>query len=407
MRILYVCHRFPFPPRRGGKIRPFNMIRHLHAAHEVIVCSLARSGGEAAEGAGLSEFCTRYEMAMVRAPLQVARMVARLPTPVPSSFGYFHSPALARRIDRTLAKERFDLIFVHCSSVARYVAHVKGIPKILDFGDMDSRKWLEYANFKPFPLNAGYRLEGLKLISEEKRLAKAFDICTTTTRAELATLEGYGTGVATDWFPNGVDSEYFTPGPEPYDPDAISFVGRMDYFPNQDCMFDFCGNTLPLLRRRRPNLRLSIVGADPSPAVRRLQELPGVTVTGSVDDVRPYLRRSALMVAPLNIARGTQNKILEAMALGVPVVTSELAAGGIDAIAGKHFLSARSPAGYEAAIMSILEQPAERERLAREGRDRVRSHHDWSRSMRRLDGIIGRCLEEHSKNAECPITLCG
>jgi hypothetical protein len=181
----------------------------------------------------------------------------------------------------------------------------------------------------------------------------------------------------------------------------------MDYFPNQDCMFDFCGNTLPLLRRRRPNLRLSIVGADPSPAVRRLQELPGVTVTGSVDDVRPYLRRSALMVAPLNIARGTQNKILEAMALGVPVVTSELAAGGIDALAGKHFLSARSPAGYEAAIMRILERPAERERLAREGRDRVRSHHDWSRSMRRLDGIIDRCLEEHSKNVECPITLCG
>jgi sugar transferase (PEP-CTERM/EpsH1 system associated) len=374
------------------------MIRHLHAAHEVSVYSLARSDEEAAEGAGLSEFCTRYEMALVRTPLQVARMVSRLPTPVPSSFGYFYSPALAKRIDRALATEKFDLIFVHCSSVARYVARVKGIPKILDFGDMDSRKWLDYAKFKPFPLNAGYQLEGLKLISEEKRLAKAFDLCTTTTRAELDTLDGYEAGVATDWFPNGVDSEYFTPAPEPYDPDAISFVGRMDYFPNQDCMFDFCANTLPLLRRQRPNLRLSIVGADPSPAVRRLQELPGVTVTGSVDDVRPYLRRSALMVAPLNIARGTQNKILEAMALGVPVVTSELASGGIDAIAGKHFLSARSPAGYEAAIMSILEQPAERERLAREGRDRVRSHHDWSRSMRRLDGIIDDCLARNLRD---------
>jgi sugar transferase (PEP-CTERM/EpsH1 system associated) len=219
-----------------------------------------------------------------------------------------------------MARKRFDLILVHCSSVAQYVAGVRGIPKILDFGDMDSQKWLEYARYRPFPLAAGYWLEGKKLEREERRLARLFDLCTATTRAEWETLEGYRTGVATDWFPNGVDSTYFTPTAEPYDANTICFVGRMDYYPNQQCMFDFCANVLPLIRARRPETKLLIVGADPSLAVKKLGDLPGITVTGSVDDVRPYLWRSALMVAPLMIARGTQNKVLEAMAAGVPVV---------------------------------------------------------------------------------------
>ena len=394
MKILYLCHRFPFPPKRGGKIRPFNMIRHLHASHEVTVASIARSPIEAEEGRGLADYCSSYEMAVVRNPLQTARMLARLPTPMPSSFGYFHSSTLARAITRLLRTHDFDLIFVHCSSVARYVAHLTHIPKILDFGDMDSQKWLDYARFKPFPLNLGYRLEGIKLENEEKRLARAFDVCTATTRAEWSTLESYATGVLTDWFPNGVDGNYFAPTDVPYDPDTISFVGRMDYYPNQECMFEFCANTLPLLRARHPALKLVIVGADPTPAVRRLAELHGVTVTGSVPDVRPYVRGSALMVAPLNIARGTQNKILESMAMGVPVVASAIAAAGVDAAANEHLLVGTTPADYVAAITAILERPEERARLARAGRERMLSHHDWSISMRRLDAILERCRDK-------------
>src|SRR4051794_39495805 len=145
VKILYLCHRFPFPPKRGGKIRPFNMIRHLHASNEVTVASLVRSAAEADEGRGIASFCARYEMTMVGNSLQAARMVARLPTIIPSSFGYFHSPSMARRIRQLMREQSFDLIFVHCSSVARYVAHVADVPKILDFGDMDSQKWLDYA----------------------------------------------------------------------------------------------------------------------------------------------------------------------------------------------------------------------------------------------------------------------
>jgi polysaccharide biosynthesis protein PslH len=397
VRILYVCHRFPFPPKRGGKIRPFNMIRHLAATHDVTVASLARSSEEAREGEGIAPFCSRYVMAKVTAPAQVARMLARLPTRTPSSMGFFYSSELARRVRKLLARDRYDLIFVHCSSVAQYVDRVREIPKILDFGDMDSQKWLEYARYKPFPLSTGYWLEGKKLEREESRLATRFDMCTATTRAEWETLASYGNRLASDWFPNGVDSTYFTPSAEPYDPNEICFVGRMDYYPNQECMFDFCARTWPRLRQRRPDIKLTIVGADPSPAVQKLGRLAGVTVTGSVPDVRPFVRRAALMIAPLNIARGTQNKILEAMAMGVPVVTSRVAAGGVDAVAQEHFLVAQSPEEYSAAVLRILDNPAERSRLAHAGRERVLRNHAWSHSMQRLDRVIERCLAQHAR----------
>jgi len=399
MNILYLCHRFPFPPKRGGKIRPFNMIRHLSAnGHQVTVCSLARSAEEAEEGRGIAPYCAVFEMGHVKEWVQVARMIVRLPLPTPSSMGFFYSPELAEHVRGLLDSKTWDLIFVHCSSVAQYVEQVQNIPKILDFGDMDSQKWFEYANYKPFPLSLGYRLEGAKMLAAEKRLARRFDLCTATTRTEWETLNGYQTGVDTDWFPNGVDADFFCPSNEPYDADTISFIGRMDYYPNQECMARFCQQTWPLLKSRHPSMKLLIVGADPSPTMRQLGALPGITVTGSVPDVRPFIRNSALMVAPLNIARGTQNKILEAMAMGVPVVTSTIAAGGVDAESETHFLVADTPQACAQAIMRIVGSPAERNRLAVAGRQRMLSHHAWPRSMERLDSIVDRGIKNYSKS---------
>ena len=390
MKILVVCHRFPFPPARGGKIRPFNIIRHFHErGHDVTVASLARTAKEAGEGQGIAKFCRRFIVETIPAPAALARMVARLPTPTPSAMGYFHSPRLARRIRQELAETRYDLVFVHCAFVAPYVAGVPGVRKVLDFGDMDSQKWMEYARVKPFPVSLGYRLEGEKMQRAEAALARRFDLCTCTTRAELDTLRSYRVNVPSGWFPNGVDLEYFRPTDEPYDPDAICFVGRMDYYPNQECMLEFCRDTLPLIRGRRPRATLAIVGAAPPPRIRALAQLPGVTVTGSVPDVRPHVRRAAVTVAPLRIARGTQNKILEALAMGVPTVASVIAAGGVDAEPGQHILTADSPAGYADAVLRLLDNPDERDRFATAGRARMETHHDWSRSMQMLEQLIG------------------
>ena len=398
MNILYICHRFPFPPKRGGKIRPFHMIRHFsERGHRVTVCSLVRSDDEAHEATGIAPHCAHHEMARVHTAPQVLRMIARLPTPVPSSMGYFYSPQLEQTIQQLLTRERFDLIFVHCSSVAQYVAHVHGIPKILDFGDMDSQKWLEYAQYKPFPLSLGYWLEGTKLERAEKQLAAQFDLCTVTTRAELETLDSFGTAQATGWFPNGVDAGYFQPDGTRYDPDTLSFIGRMDYYPNQECMIRFCAQTWPRIRAQRPQAKLLIVGADPSPAIRKLGVLPGVEVTGSVPDVRPFVLRSAAMIAPLSIARGTQNKILEAMALGVPVITSTIAVKGVDAEAEQHLLVGDSPEEEAAAALRLMNNVDERARLAEAGRARMLSHHDWTAALQRLDALVEGCIARQQK----------
>ncbi len=394
MKVLLLCHRLPFPPNRGGKIRPFHVIDHLQREHEVVVASLARSRAEVREGEGLAAHCSGRLIERIHPVAALARMLLALPRGTPSSMGYFRSPALARRVRREIEKQRFDLIFVHCSSVAPYVAGVEGPVKVLDFGDMDSQKWLSYARWRPFPLSVGYRLEGKKLERAERALAARFDMCTVTTRLEMETLVEFGTGARVDWFPNGVDAEHFSPGGEARDPDNLVFLGRMDYYPNVQCMQEFCADVLPRIRGQRPRTTLTIVGAEPTAAVRALGRLPGVTITGSVPDVRPFARRSAVAVAPLRIARGTQNKILETMAMGVPTVTTEIAARGVDVVAGEHLLVATTPEEQADAILGILEDPRESRRLAEAGRARMLSHHSWERAMTEFDRILGRTLRE-------------
>jgi len=392
LNILYICHRFPYPPKRGGKIRPFNMIQHLSKKHNVTVVSIVRSEEEAKEGEGLKDFCNKYIMVKLNNKLSWLRTILNLLTTKPSSFGFFYSPEMKKILINEYTRNHYDLIFVHCSSVAPYVAENKSVPKIIDFGDMDSQKWLDYSKFKSFPLSLGYKLEGTKLEAEEKRLAKLFTYSSCTTRAEFETLASYNVTKNIFWFPNGVDYEYFKPSNNTYKKYTICFIGRMDYYPNQECMFRFCKDVFPIVKEKVPDAKLTIIGANPTKKIMELENLPGVKVTGSVDDVRPYVLESAVNVAPLNIARGTQNKILESMAMGVPVIASSLAANGIDAIAGEHLLVADSAEEYVNAILQLFSNPLERNRLSRQGRERMLSHHDWEHSMKKLDMLIDRCI---------------
>lgn len=396
MRVLFACHRLPYPPKRGGKIRPFNIIRHLsESGHRVTVASLARSDEEYEEGLGLKDYCAELLVGRIGAVGAVAHMIARLPSLTPSSMGNFYSRELHCLTRGAVAESKFDLAFVHCSSAAQYVNCASGVKSIIDFGDMDSCKWLDYSTFKPFPLSLGYRLEAAKLARAERILASRFDISTCTTRAELETLNSLGTARRSDWFPNGVDSDFFCPGEAPYDPDSISFIGRMDYFPNQQAMQYFCDDILPLVRDRRPTTQLKIIGANPSRAIRNLGQRPEITVTGTVPDVRDHVRGTALTVAPLLIARGTQNKILESMAMAVPVVSSHIAARGVDASPGEHLLTAETPADFATSILRLLDNREERNALAQAARQRVLDNHSWSASMRKLDGILAAAVQTH------------
>jgi len=393
VEILFLSHRFPYPPTRGDKIRSFNMVRHLHqSGHQVTVASLARSAREAADCQGIREYCEEYVLCKVHNPLQAVRMGLRLLTPEPSSMGFFYSRQLQKEVNHLLARKNFDLIVVFSSTAAQYVAHVKDIPKLLDFCDMDSQKWLAFAKFKKWPVSLGYHLEGVKLERAEKDLCRKFDLCTCATDFEVDTLESYQSGVASGFFPNGVDFDFFTPGEADYVPRSISFVGRMDYYPNEESVLSFCRNIFPVLQEKYPDVTFTVIGAEPPGNIMALNGVSGVTVTGTVDDIRPYVRKSALMVTPLEIARGTQNKILEGMAMGVPIVSSRTSARGVDAVAGEHILTATTPDEYITHISSIFDDEGERSRLAKAGRARVISHHNWPRAMALFTDCIERCL---------------
>jgi sugar transferase (PEP-CTERM/EpsH1 system associated) len=392
VRVLFLCHRFPYPPTFGSKVRAFNVIRHLAREHQVTVLSLARSAQEEAEAAGIAAHCDEHRVLRVHNAVQAAKIALTLPSPVSASEAFFHSSALQREVHRQLTRRSFDLVFAHCSAVGRYVEHIRELPKLMDFCDVDSRKWAEYVSHKPWPLALGYRWEAWRMAAVERRLAGRFDQVTVATPGEADALTALGVQGQVDWFPNGVDVQYFHPTDEPYDADLITFVGRMDYFPNEQCMVAFCAEVWPRLRRARPTLRLQIVGAEPTARVQALAAIGGVTVTGSVPDVRPYVRRSALSITPLQIALGTQNKILESMAMEVPVVSSRVAAKGVDAVPGQHLLVADTPAELTDAILGIAGDPAQRQRLGEAGRARVLTHHAWPSAMKRLDGIIERSL---------------
>jgi sugar transferase (PEP-CTERM/EpsH1 system associated) len=392
MKILYLCHRLPTRPYCGGRIRPFHTIKYFATlGHEVTVASIARSAVEESTADELRAVCAGVLVERLPPVATAWNLLGQLPRRAPFSMAYFRSRRLWTRVRAALRATRFDLLFVHCSSMAQYVEDVDGIPKVLDFGDMDSQKWLDYARMRRFPLSAGFRLEGARLRAAETELAGTFDYCTCTTRAEIETLRSRGVSLRCGWFANGVDADYFHPQEGPVDRDRICFTGRMDYYPNVQAVTQFCAQTLPLLRAKRPDLRFFIVGANPSRAVRRLARLPGVAVTGAVPDVRPYVQRAVATVAPLAIARGTQNKILESMAMGVPVVASALAAAGVDAVPGEHLLVAEGPEDSCAAILRLADDQALRDHYARAGRARVRSHHDWRTS---LDGLSHQ-LREH------------
>jgi sugar transferase (PEP-CTERM/EpsH1 system associated) len=268
---------------------------------------------------------------------------------------------------------------------------------VLDYGDVDSGKWFDYSRSKSFPLSFGYWIEAKKLRRFEEKLAGEFDLCTATTQSELEEVQKLNPNVPSAVIPNGVDLSYFCPRPgDPGKSAALVFLGRMDYFPNIDGTLYFARSIFPLIRQSIPDVEFRIVGSNPSRAIRSLARIPGISVTGHVPDVRPYLMDAAVAVAPLRIARGTQNKILQFLAMGVPVVATPEAAKGVGAQPGQHFLVAEGPEAFARQVVRLLEDTRLRETLGSAGRQPLETAHSWPISMQILD----RLLENGRPSAE-------
>ena len=393
MKILFLCHRFPYPADGGGKIRVLEMIRHLGRSHELHLVSMVRSDEEARLVSGLNAWCASYRAPRVHPLAQALRTGLCLLTGESLSVGYFGSRAVQQAVNELTTNIAFDCIVAHCSAMGPYVESIEGIPLLIDFCDMDSEKWRAYADHCTGPRRWLYRYEQRAVQRLERRLATRADISALATPGELECLRAQGTARMSALIPVGVDVDYFSPLAERFDPNLLCFVGRLDYFPNEICVAEFCRDVWPRIRQAQPAARFAIVGANPAPRVRRLASLPGVEVTGTVPDVRPWLGRAAAMVAPLRIARGTQNKLLEALAMGVPVVTSTLAAQGLAEQARAAVLCSDSADEVFDAVLRCMTGPESRAQRVAHGLAAVRNYCTWPASMRQLDELLRRLVE--------------
>jgi len=402
MRILFVCHRLPYPPNRGGKIRPFNFIRHLNERHEVVVASLGHTQQEFDEAAPLKDHCSELVAEVVPEAERWRRALLALASTRPSSVAYFWSPRLAQRIRQAAAQKPFDAVFVHCAFMGPYVEDVSARLRVLDFGDLDSGKWFDYARHRAVPLSWGYALEARKLRRYEIYLARVFDRYTVTTPGELDEYHSLGGPQPATVIPNGVETSYFHRHVADPNSKLLVFLGRMDYYPNADGVLYFAREVFPLVRRAMPETELRVVGSNPSAQIRSLARTPGITVTGHVPDVRSHVEAAAVSVVPLRIARGTQNKILECMAMGIPVVSTAQAAKGIQATPGQHLLVADAPREFADQVLALLRNPALRQQLADAAHEKVLAAHAWPNSLRILDRVLNPSEDPQARKHTSP-----
>jgi sugar transferase (PEP-CTERM/EpsH1 system associated) len=307
------------------------------------------------------------------------RAVAGLACGRSATEGLFQSPSLAATLRTWTNEIEFDAVVVFCSSMGQYLnlPGLKDVPAVVDLVDVDSQKFFDYAAATRGPKKWLYRLEGRRLRALECSLAKRAKAVTLVSEAEADLFreicpEGNTLGVS-----NGVDLDYFRPIEAEGRADRCVFVGALDYRPNIECIVWFCEHVWPQVRAARPGATLAVVGRRPDPVVSRLTDMPGVDVIGQVPDVRPHLAEAQVAVAPLRIARGIQNKVLEAMAAGRPVVTSPQALEGLAAEPGVHLVQAESPRQWTDEILHLMTTPTARRHLATAARTYVEHHHSW------------------------------
>ncbi len=388
MRIFYLAQRVPHPPDRGDKITTANEVRHLARSHELHVFCLADGGDDLAQVEPLRRMVASVTAVPVSPWRARLRGAGALVAGGPLTVAMLSEPALRSAIAAAAATTPPDLVFVYSSNVAQHALDLAGVPRVMQFADLDSRKFAELGKSAAWPMRLLYALEGRRLLEWERRIAHAFSHSLLCTEAEVADFRALIPGAPVSCVGNGVDLDYFAPGAAEPEEDSLVFTGVMDYAANVDAIVWFCAEVLPRIRARRPAVRLAIVGSRPNAAVRRLGALPGVTVTGRVPDVRPWIGRAAVFVAPLRLARGIQNKVLEAMASGVPVVASTAAWRGTGLPEGEGIVPAETAEAFADAVLDLLADPARRAALAARGRAAMERDFTWAAQFARLDAVI-------------------
>jgi sugar transferase (PEP-CTERM/EpsH1 system associated) len=392
MNILYLAHRIPYPPNKGEKIRALHQILHLARHHTIHLMCMVDDPADLEHVSILEKSCASV-VAVYRNKASTLGSAARaLLTRKPLSVGAFYSQELAREIAHKLHTETFDVIFVSSAAMAEYVLEVPNIPRIIDFVDVDSEKWWQYAQHHALPWSWLYKLEARRLAAYEVQIARIFNQAVLISPQERQLFYRRICNRPIAVISNGVDLHYFRPRSSTMAsdmPPALVFTGVMDYFPNVDAVQYFCTDIFPFVRAVVPACRFYIVGRHPTRRVRELQDHPNVIVTGSVPDVRPYFAQATVAVAPFRLARGVQNKVLEAMAVGLPVVGTSQAFEGIAATAEDGIRVADTPQSLATELIVLLtEHGTVRQQCGLQARRYVEAHHQWHEQGVKLEHLL-------------------
>ncbi|HZU15482.1 MAG TPA: glycosyltransferase [Candidatus Dormibacteraeota bacterium] len=387
MRVLVLTPTLPYPPVWGAAIRNHRFLKWLGSRHRVRLLTYA--GPEHAAGIARLE-AEGIRVRAVDDPGTGKRMaqLRSLFSPRSHLGSSLHRPAMQREIDRLLAEEGADVVLVEGSHLARFRFGDR-VPVVLDEHNLEYELLERTYRTERSPLRRGFaRVEYLKFRKEEQAAWRAASWVVVTSERERQLIRESGCPTPSTVVPNGVDLEYLTPSPGS-EPDRLLFTGRISYRPNTDAVLHFARHVLPLIRRRRPEVVFTVVGAGAPAEVRRLAG-PRLRLTGEVADVRPYWRRSAVVVAPIRFGGGTRLKIVEAMAMGRPVVSTSLGCEGLEVTPGEHLLVADSPRDFAEAVVRLLEDRGLREELGRRGRRLVEERYDWRRLSAELEGVLLR-----------------
>jgi sugar transferase (PEP-CTERM/EpsH1 system associated) len=373
--LLYIAHRVPFPPDKGDRIRNWNLLQFLARRANVHLACLADEPVSEETRRAISKQCTQSAIVPIsrrrwRRSIAAALMGNTL------SEGAFSSPELRATLRDWAGQTRFDAAIVSASSLTPYLRQLCGVPAVVDLVDVDSQKWFDYAMASSFPKSLVYRLEGKRLRKLERTLPAWCKAVFLVSNAETKLYRSFAQSGPVLTATNGVDLDFFRPLDLPSER-ACTFVGALDYTPNIDGACWFAETVWPELHRRRPDLCLRLVGRRPAAAIQALAHHPGIELIGQVSDVRPWIARSAMVVVPLRIARGVQNKVLEALALAKAVVASPPSLNGLAATPGEHLLAANSPREWIDTIERLLDDVELRRRLGLAGRNYVEVHHTW------------------------------
>ncbi|MFN0317029.1 MAG: TIGR03087 family PEP-CTERM/XrtA system glycosyltransferase [Burkholderiales bacterium] len=392
--LLYLTHRIPYPPNKGDKVRSFHILRYLASRYRIYLGSFVDQPEDWGHAERLKEFCAGVKLLPVHPMRARFKSLLGFATGAPLTLHYYRNAELRAWVEQIVEAERIGKAVVFCSAMAQYVEGLRTLKRVVDFVDVDSQKWLQYAHQRTWPMSAVYKREARCLLQYERQVAAWSDQSFLVTRAEADLFKSVAPEVAhrTGYFNNGVDTEFFSPRhalTSPYDSNEwpLCFTGAMDYWPNIDAVVWFAKEVFPAIRTQRPSASFHIVGMNPAPAVRALAVLPGIKVSGAVPDIRPYLKYAAVVVVPLRVARGIQNKVLEAMAMAKAVVISEGAAEGLAGRDGQEFLVAKSASDYVSEILALGEE-ARSAVLGAAARISVLEHYNWDKNLQ----VLGEAL---------------